>query len=164
MRFFVGYFGSALIAALFAMIWVAVQQNGQTLLGSIGLPSFVTTTIPELAIHHRRLLVFYTETARPAAAALDWIAGFGIFLILNLPGMLLYRAVDFAFGEEVVWQRAAPIGGAVIFAVIATLVVMACWTYGLPPFAGLKLNLVAVPIAAAVSGLLYGLGSLFPSD
>ena len=164
MRLLFGFFGTAVVAAVVATVWVALLHPDLSLIGSISLPRWLGTLSAELTIGLRRLQALREVADRPAAAGIDFATGIVVFLILNLPGWLGVKLFGFAFAEEEGWIRLLPVVGAVAFAVMASVVVLMCVVFGLAPFAGLKPSPLMIGAAAAVAGLLYGFGALMPED
>lgn len=160
MRFLVGYFGSSLIAAAIAAAWVALIGGDQTILRSFGVPDFIGAVSPGLAITIRHVLEFQAAQDIPLVALFDLLAALPLFLVLDLPGLMLFSAMNAAWQGERAWDGAKPLWGAVIFAVVATVVVLGSRKYGLPPFAMLKLQFPGIALAAAVAGALIGIGRL----
>ena len=164
MRLLFGFFGTAVVAAVVATVWVALLHPDLSLIGSISLPRWLGTLSAELTIGLRRLQALREVADRPAAAGIVFATGIVVFLILNLPGWLGVKLFGFAFAEEERWVRLLPVVGAVAFAVMASVVVLMCVVFGLPPFAGLKPSPLMFGAASAVAGLLYGFGALMPED
>ena len=156
MRWLVGYVGAAIVAALVATAWIAVQGDGQTLFGSIRVPDVVSVYAPEIPILLRRMHGFYLSTSPPVAALFDLPAGILLFMIVNLPGALLLGAFENSWAEVKLWQGGKPIWAAILFAVMATNVILVCAVLELPPLSGLRLSPLAVIVAALFAGIALG--------
>jgi hypothetical protein len=160
MRFLVGYFGSSLIAAAIAATWVALIGGDQTILRSFGVPDFLGAVSPGLAVMVRHVLEFQAAQSVSVAGLFDTLAALPLFLILDLPGLILFAAMNAGWHGERVWDGVKPLWGAVIFATLATIIVLGSQKYGLPPFAMLKVQFAGIALASAVAGALIGIGRL----
>lgn len=160
MRFLFGYLGSSLIAAIVAATWVALTGDDQTILRSFGVPDFLGQISPALAVAFRHVLEFQATQDAALVAILDTLAALPLFLVFDLPAMVLFSAMNGSWKGESTWDRARPLWGALIFAALAVVIVLGSRKYGLPPMARLKVDFPGVALAAATAGALIGLGRL----
>ncbi len=161
MRIFFGYFGASLLAAVVTAAWVALfAEPGVTLTGSFPVPDVVGAWSPLMAVTWRQALLLHASSGQPVSFLIDMAVGLPLFLIFNLPGRLLFGVVDGAWSGEDEWERIKPIWSVVIYGVAATIVVLGCRRFGLPPFGHILVPYHVLVGAAALAGLLAGFGSM----
>lgn len=160
MRFLVSYFGSSLIAAISVAAWVALTGADQTVLRSFGVPDILGQISPGLAVTVRHILEFQATQTLTLAAVLDAIAALPLFLVLDLPALVLFAAMNASWKGETIWDNGKPMWAALIFATLAMVIVLGSRKYGLPPFSMLRVQYGGVAVAAATAGAMIGLGRL----
>ena len=122
-----------------------------------GVPDGLGALSPTLAVMWRQVLAFQATAGQPLAAIIDVIVLLPLFVVLNFVGLALFSLVDRVWKGEAEWDRIKPIWGALIFATIATLVVLGSRRFGLPPFAQLGQQFLGVVAACALAGLMTGI-------
>lgn len=161
MRVFFGYFGASLLAAVVTAAWVALfAEPGVTLTGSFPVPDVVGAWSPLMAVSWRQALLFHASSGQPLSFFIDMAVGLPLFLIFDLPGRLLFGVVDSAWNGEDEWEKIKPVWSAVIYGVTATIVVLGCRRFGLPPFDRVLVPYHVLVGAAVLAGLLAGFGSM----
>jgi hypothetical protein len=156
MRSPLGYVIASFLAAVVATVLVgSTGEAVHLLVRALAFPDPVGAWFPEVAINGRRLSALIGAGGLPIAAPIFLLGAFVFFLLIDTVGLLLFRSADSAWHGEVFWERGKPVFAAAVFAVMAATVFLVEEAIG-GPFVYLRLDAMAIAVAAGIGGLAFG--------